>query len=420
MDAEAGAIAAEVAAVEAEVHLRRKSKHRSKPKRSFSEERLYHGFVSDFLGQESLEAVQPPPTARTAGPLAGMQGAGAWGTMKRPLRTLQPGAPASLVAVGVAAADGRKREARGGESEDGFAALCDITHDEREAAAAAAACEPPTDGALRSSRAVAVGGRVFHLLGIYDGHRSNHAARYCAEHLGDEVARRLAAALKPMGDEAGETPDGEALAEEDAVRDALAAAVVAVDAAFCRKRWASFVRDNGKKFYITSSEEVASEAALNAFDPRPLEHAWRNGLAQVSEAAATKAGLEGLDAEVFVRRQQERWYCYTKPLYPGCAACAVLVDAMRGKLFCANVGDCGALLFLPGAPGGRPVGPVGQFTRGFPQDGTTGGSPAGSCLDRSGGRPSLLMSRPHKPADYGAQPTPPHLLSSPHPLAPTS
>ena len=396
MDGDVGTTSAGVTSTEAEVNLRRKSKHRSNPKRSFSEERLYHGFVSDFLGQAPEEEHQPIPTERTAGPLPGMQGTGAWGTMKRPLRTLQPETPASLVAVGVAAADGRKREARGGESEDGFAALCDIMHDETRDGAAS---DEPKDGALKSSRVVNVGDRVFHLLGIYDGHRSNHAARYCAETLGDEVARRLTAALKPMDDSEG--PDDEA-EDEEAVRQALSEAVVAVDAAFCRKRWASFVRDNGKKFYITCSEEVGSDAELNAFDPRPLEHAWRHRLAQVSEAAATKAGLVGVDAETFARRQQERWYCYSKPLYPGCALCVVLVDAHRGKVFCANVGDCGALLYLPGAPDGLPVGSVGQFTRGFPKDGTVGGSPEGSTLNRTSGKSSMLMSRPHKPADYGA------------------
>jgi hypothetical protein len=45
---------------------------------------------------------------------------------------------------------------------------------------------------------------------------------------------------------------------------------------------------------------------------------------------------------------------------------------------------------------------VGQFTRGFPKDGTVGGSPEGSTLNRTSGKSSMLMSRPHKPADYGA------------------
>ena len=48
--------------------------------------------------------------------------------------------------------------------------------------------------------------------------------------------------------------------------DALSRAVVAVDDEFCRHRWVSLVRDNGKKFYITRAEEVGADFNIHQWD----------------------------------------------------------------------------------------------------------------------------------------------------------
>ena len=55
-------------------------------------------------------------------------------------------------------------------------------------------------------------------------------------------------------------------AEEAAISDALSRAVVAVDDEFCRHRWVSLVRDNGKKFYITRAEEVGADFNIHQWD----------------------------------------------------------------------------------------------------------------------------------------------------------
>lgn len=53
----------------------------------------------------------------------------------------------------------------------------------------------------------------------------------------------------------------------------------------------------------------------------PLEHAWRSSLATVSDQHARKSmGLTNEnDLRMFGQEQQERWHCYKKELYPGCA-----------------------------------------------------------------------------------------------------
>ena len=42
--------------------------------------------------------------------------------------------------------------------------------------------------------------------------------------------------------------------------------VVAVDDEFCRHRYVSLVRDNGKKFYITRAEEVNADFNIHQWD----------------------------------------------------------------------------------------------------------------------------------------------------------
>ena len=42
---------------------------------------------------------------------------------------------------------------------------------------------------------------------------------------------------------------------------------------------------------------------------------------------------------------QDRWHLYKKDLFPGTTLCAVLVDELNGRLFCANVGDSRAMLY---------------------------------------------------------------------------
>ena len=269
----------------------------------------------------------------------------------------------------------------------------EYSRDDDSAAALPSDGNPGPGGAVEESSGlvkVAVGERIFHLLGVYDGHRSNHAARYCAEALGAELAWRLGPALRPMPaaarqaasaaavsaseggglaaeEEAASAEEEAASAEEQAaVCEALAAAVVSVDAAFCRRRYASLIRDNAKKFYVTTAEAVGPDFDLDAWDASPLEREWRRGLQASAAGLAARRGLAAADGEAFAHQQQARWSCYKKELFPGAALCAVLVDAHRGKLFCANAGDCAAMLFVPGAGGAAATaaadeGTVGKF-----------------------------------------------------------
>jgi len=417
---------AEPLRVKTKKHKKHKSSSRSHT-RSYSEERLYHGAVvgDDFLDGRPEGQPAPTPSATTAGPLRGENsrvGVGGWGTLNSVDSAPNKGSGTVIeaVGVGVATADGRKRDVRGGESEDAFAAVVDVlgtyvppstaadkgkngsgvavvaveVEDEAEtgtataapsiagrnedsgevaAAAAAAAAKTTTEGGRQQiSSVVTVGDRVFHLFGVYDGHRSNHAARFCAEALGPEITRRLQTKglLRPIGVEAKAAAGGDAggakevkeevgeeeeeaseeaaaAAEEAAIAEAFKQAVVRVDDDFCSQRWVSLVRDNGKKFYLTRVQGVPLDFDMPAWDAYPLEHAWRSALASFSDAHGRRSvGLSSEhDLRLFVQQQQERWHCYKKELYPGCALCAVLVDAHRGKLYCANTGDCGALLF---------------------------------------------------------------------------
>jgi len=204
----------------------KKHKHKSssKSKRSPSEERLYHGFVDKAMDA----AGRPSLSAEVAGPLR-EDGLGAWGTIDRSCRDVST--PMSLSGFGISAVDGRKRQCRGGESEDGFSALLDLTN------------SPGSTTKERIDVEVAVSGRIFHLLGIFDGHRSDHAARFCAQSLGKCVAGCLesvcAAGLLRTSD-APESADAEA-AEEAAVRKAFSDAVEGVDEDFCRQRYVAIV-----------------------------------------------------------------------------------------------------------------------------------------------------------------------------------
>jgi len=94
----------------------------------------------------------------------------------------------------------------------------------------------------------------------------------------------------------------------------------------------------------------------------------------------------------YAAEHQERWHLYKKPLFPGCALVAVLVDAHGKKLYTANTGDCAAMLYF------GPSEPLGALTVGFPQDGVSDanlGLPAAPPLGMT------LLSRAHKPADAG-------------------
>ena len=133
--------------------------------------------------------------------------------------------------VGVAAADGRKRSVRGGESEDGFTALLDFVPKTLPGTGTDARDDQRVEQTINV--AGSQGNRVFHLLGIYDGHRSHHAARYCATALAPELAKRLSGALQNQDPASGE---GGALKEESDICKALEDAVVKVDEDFCRIR----------------------------------------------------------------------------------------------------------------------------------------------------------------------------------------
>lgn len=106
--------------------------------------------------------------------------------------------------------------------------------------------------------------------------------RYCAEALGSELAPRLEFALQQSN-------------EEEAVRSAIGAAVVATDGKFCGKRFVSLVRDNGKKFYLTAVREVAMDFDINAWDTYEMEREWRVALDAASVAHGIRCGVRGAD-----------------------------------------------------------------------------------------------------------------------------
>lgn len=176
----------------------KKHKSSSRSSRTHSEERLYHGAV---LGDEFYEGRplnQPPPTisVHAAGPLPG--GKGAWGTISRSSRSiveddasntdkLEMDPNLTLQGLGVAAVDGRKRAARGGESEDGFSVILDILSPSTRKSLSESGVTMDKDGlndvtrsmgGLSTSNTVRVKDRVFHLVAVFDGHRAHHAARY--------------------------------------------------------------------------------------------------------------------------------------------------------------------------------------------------------------------------------------------------
>ena len=364
---------------------------RSKHKRTYSEERLYHGATlpdDDFAARRGVPL--PAMTADTAGPLPGKPrlACGGWGTMSRVCQL--PGVAAQPLRVdgfGVAAADGRKRAARGGVSEDAFTAVADLLscYDAGASAdggggggggsgggAAAAAAVPAATAVggsaggsgAQASFALQGGSRVFHVFGAYDGHRSNHAARALAGELNALVAAELRApgVLRRVGGAATEAAAAQdAQEEEDAVADALSRALLAVDAGVCERRWVSIARDNGKKFYAFGEIEVPWSFDMARWDISEQEHEWRQSLADACMEHALREGLVAPDdarglAE-WAQAHQQRWHMFPKELYPGAAACAVLVDEARGKVFCANTGDSEAILFSGGAGGAKAVPP---------------------------------------------------------------
>jgi serine/threonine protein phosphatase PrpC len=93
----------------------------------------------------------------------------------------------------------------------------------------------------------------------------------------------------------------------------------------------------------------------------------------------------------YAAEHQERWHLYKKPLFPGCALVAVLVDAHGRKLYTANTGDCAAMLHFGAAP------PIGSLVVGFPE--VPGAAPAAPLSPPSSG--AAVLSRAHKPADMG-------------------
>jgi hypothetical protein len=184
------------------VKVKKSKKHKSSSKsgRTHSEERLYHGAVlgDEFYEGRPLNQPPPAPCAHTAGPLPG--GKGAWGTISRLSRCavedvtpsvhkLEQNPKLTIQGVGIAACDGRKRAARGGESEDGFSVVLDVLSPSTKNALSQSGVTMDRDGlndvtrsmsatTISTTNTVRLKDRVFHLLAVFDGHRSHHAARF--------------------------------------------------------------------------------------------------------------------------------------------------------------------------------------------------------------------------------------------------
>eukprot|EP00501_MAST-03F_sp_TOSAG23-6_P000953 GSMAST32.ASY1.ANO1.989.1 assembled CDS len=314
-------------------------KHRSK--RTPADERLYHGSCLPDEFMDGRRDPTPVMSATTAGPLPGVHGrsCGAWGTLGRSCRRRK--VPLFLSGFGVAAVDGRKRSTRGGASEDAFSAVLDILSHQPEESAPHSTYQKnnSTNSAkgkgMKSSSSVKlnVNNRVFHLFGVFDGHRSNHAARFCTEALGEFIIEQLPNTIA-------------AIIEEKAIKEALSKAICSVDEEFCKRRWVSLVRDNGKKFYVTFVQEVGPKFNIYEWNTYPLESVYRNALGRAAKEHGKRSGIS-CESELshYVNVQQDFWKLYKKELYPGAALCAVLIDEERGKIYCANVGDSGALMY---------------------------------------------------------------------------
>ena len=102
------------------------------------------------------------------------------------------------------------------------------------------------------------------------------------------------------------------------------------------------MRDNGKKFYVMGDKEVPADFSIHAWDASQLEKQWREQLAFASAQYGRRHGLQegppGAESELrsFMVDNQDRWHLYKKDLFPGTTLCAVLVDELNGRLFCAR------------------------------------------------------------------------------------
>ena len=321
-----------------------------------------------------------------------------------------------VTGVGVSGHDGAKRHIRGGTSEDSFTAVMDILapttfpqqqqQSTESATSASTSTSPPTS----SSDVLKTPRRKFHLFGAFDGHRSNHAARYCAK----QLAQRLAKALKAPGvldpqsdgsvnanvDDDTNSAETTKSTEDERIRTTFTQVVCKMDDDFCKRRWLSLVRDNGKKFYITRELEVSDNndddknssssnnnnnnnnisnssassstttSGTTTTDPMPgapltlatwdASALFWSFLSHLERWAHFHGAVHGLkhktDLNNFSAVHQSRWTGYKKELWPGATLCAVLVveeeeddeDAnsrSRIKVFTANVGDSGALVY---------------------------------------------------------------------------
>jgi len=339
------------------------------------------------------------------GPSPGSSPRSAWGTFSANAKAalseqngLPRGVSISTAGFGVAAVEGRKRAARGGVSEDAFCAELQIlgssnTPDAREVEHSAPSTEPEfVEPALSKPRSISLDekqetetgaeqssnlhsfriqakeGRAFHLFAVFDGHRSHHAARFCAETLSTELTKRLRAvtgvqcalatsqeseAAPAVAREAAPSTgaaspqDPQKQAEEIEIKNAFSDAVQAVDDALCQRHWVSLVRNNGRRFYVTKAVEVDEDFDMESWNVLPFMTQFVHALDDLAEKHAVAAGLEGDAVRAYAHMHRSRWMCYKQALFPGCTLCAVLVDEERGTIYCANVGDSGALLFRP-------------------------------------------------------------------------
>jgi serine/threonine protein phosphatase PrpC len=275
-------------------------------------------FVYGVGENKRLTAQAEPLLSETlVSPLPGSEGHGAWGCASDWHARL-PQMPKSVVrAVSVDSRDGSKRAAAGTSSEDSFSLLLDITS------------IWPADAPSPASA-----GRSFHLFGVYDGHRSNHASRHCATVLGAKIA----AALQNPG--VLRTDDSEAAqrAEVEAIRSCLVDAVEETSAEVCSRRWASVIKDNGKKFYPVSIEEVPPDFDMERWDITPIVDQFTEALFEEIRERAKEAGEEE-PSHARLSLERNQWVLKKKEWFPGSTLNAVLVDETSQRIFCANVGD---------------------------------------------------------------------------------
>jgi serine/threonine protein phosphatase PrpC len=299
--------------------------------------------------------------------------------------------------------EGKKRHVRGGSSQDAYTAVWDLFSQFRPEGQNAGDSSPQYQQNEQ---------RRFHVFGVFDGHRSDHAARYTAKAIGPIVAQflRQPGVLQPLpgtGDGGAEADLEAEQREEHAVRIALTAAVEEVDQQISSRRWVSVVRDNSKNFYPMYEREVPVDFDLAAWDARHIETAWRMQFAELVRQEAASRGVpeHGLQAEVIA--QQGKWFCRKQELFPGAALVMVLIDDDRKMVYCANAGDSRCVLAtrpakMPAASGSSVSSSCNPSSAGAADDKAGAGATRLSAVaDSKDAVVSVALSQDHKPSDIG-------------------